>query len=267
MHAPAHYSRASIGFGRPWTPMVKMLILVNGGVFLAQIVLGRSLLLSFGLDTAHPFQLWRYVSYLFLHGSPLHLLFNMFALWMFGSDLEDYFGARPFLRYYFFTGVGAGLTVALLDLVTGQRSMVIGASGAVFGILLAFGVIYAERVITMLIFFFLPVSMKAKHFVILFALVEFLFAVSPGSSNIARFAHLGGMAFGLLYLKTPIGRVSFGRKGLLRDLKDRVHSARSARDDQRMDDLLKKVNARGIQSLTEEEKQFLHRMSRSKKWH
>ena len=115
MHAPAHYSRASIGFGRPWTPMVKMLILVNGGIFLAQIVLGRSLIVSFGLDTTHPFQLWRYVSYLFLHGSPVHLLFNMFALWMFGSDLEDYFGRHQFLRYYFFTGIGAGLTGNVRD--------------------------------------------------------------------------------------------------------------------------------------------------------
>jgi len=247
--------------------MVKMLILVNGGVFLAQVVLGRTLLLSFGLDTAHPFQLWRYVSYLFLHGSPVHLLFNMFALWMFGSDMEDYFGGRPFLRYYFFTGVGAGLTVALLDLVTGQRSMVIGASGAVFGILLAFGVVYAERVITLLLFFVLPVSMKAKHFVIIIGVIEFFFGVNPGSSGVAHFAHLGGAAFGLLYLKTPIGAVSFGKRGLLKDLQDRVQSSRSARDDQRMDDLLRKVNDRGIQSLTEEEKQFLHRMSRSKKWH
>lgn len=249
--------------------MVKMLILVNGGVFLAQLVAGDALLVPFGLDTSHPFQLWRYVTYMFLH-SPVnvfHLLFNMFALWMFGSDMEDYFGGRQFLRYYFFTGAGAGLTVAVLDLATGQRSMVIGASGAVFGILLAFGIIYAERVITMLLFFVLPVTMKAKHFVILFGVVEFFFGISPGSSGVAHFAHLGGMAFGLLYLKTPIGSVSFGRKGLLKDLQDRVRGARSARDDQRMDDLLRKVNDKGIQSLTEEEKQFLHRMSRSKKWH
>jgi membrane associated rhomboid family serine protease len=247
--------------------MVKMLILVNGGIFLAQIVLGRSLIVSFGLDTTHPFQLWRYVSYLFLHGSPVHLLFNMFALWMFGSDLEDYFGRHQFLRYYFFTGIGAGLTVVFLDLVTGQRNMVIGASGAVFGILLAFGIVYAERVITLLLFFVIPVSMKAKHFVIIIGAIEFFFGVSPGSSNVAHFAHLGGAAFGLLYLKTPVGSVTFGKRGLIKEWQDRMHNARSARDDQRMDDLLRKVNDQGIQSLTEEEKQFLHRMSRSKKWH
>jgi len=249
--------------------MVKMLILVNGGVFLAQLVAGDALQVPFRLDTAHPFQLWRYVTYMFLHSpaNVFHLLFNMFALWMFGSDMEDYFGGRQFLRYYFFTGAGAGLTVAVLDLATGQRSMVIGASGAVFGILLAFGVVYAERVITLLLFFVFPVSMKAKHFVIIIGAIEFFYGISPGSSGVAHFAHLGGAAFGLLYLKTPVGRVSFGRKGLLKDLQDRVHTARSARDDQRMDDLLRKVNDKGIQSLTEEEKQFLHRMSRSKKWH
>jgi membrane associated rhomboid family serine protease len=247
--------------------MVKILILVNGGVFLAQIVAGRSLLLPFGLDTSHPFQIWRYVTYMFLHGGPFHLLFNMFALWIFGSDLEDYFGGRKFLQYYFFTGIGAGLTVAALDLLTGQRSFVIGASGAVFGLLLAFGIIYAERIITLLLFFFLPITMKAKHFVLLFGAVEFFFGVSPGSSGIAHFAHLGGMVFGLIYLKTPVGTLSWKGPGVLKSLQGRIKTSRSAHDDRRMDDLLRKVNDQGIQSLTEEEKQFLHRMSRSKRWH
>jgi membrane associated rhomboid family serine protease len=211
-------------------------------------------------------QIWRYVTYLFLHGSPMHLFFNMFALWVFGSDLEDYFGNRRFLQYYFFTGIGAGLTVTALDLLIGQRSFVIGASGAVFGLLLAFGVVYAERVITMLLFFVVPISMKAKHFVILFGVVEFFFGISPGSTGISHFAHLGGMAFGLLYLKTPVGALSWKGPGVIESLQERFKASRSVHDDKRMDDLLRKVNDRGIQSLTEEEKQFLHRMSRSKKW-
>jgi membrane associated rhomboid family serine protease len=247
--------------------MVKILILVNGGVFLAQVVAMRPLILAFALDTSHPLQLWRYATYLFLHGSPMHLFFNMFALWIFGSDMEDFFGSRRFLQYYFFTGIGAGLTQAVFNLLTGQHVPVIGASGAIFGILLAFGIVYAERVITLLLFFVLPISMKAKHFVILFGVVEFLFGVSPGSSGIARFAHLGGMAFGLLYLKTPVGALSWKGPGVLKSLQDRIKVSRSAHDDRRMDDLLRKVNDRGIQSLTEEEKQFLHRMSRSKRWH
>jgi membrane associated rhomboid family serine protease len=249
--------------------MVRILILINGGAYLAQLfispIIGVSLSQLFGLDTAHPLHLWRYFTYLFMHGGPFHLLFNMFALWIFGSDMEDYFGSRRFLHYYFFTGVGAGICVMLIDLATGQRSLLIGASGAVFGLLLAFGIVYADRVITLLLFFVLPVTMKARHFVIIFGVVEFFGGVS-GASRVAHFAHLGGMAFGLLYLKAPAGLFQAGGPGTIKTLRGRLHSFRSKRDDQRMDDLLQKVNQQGIQSLTDEEKQFLHRMSRSKKW-
>lgn len=269
MYRYTNQARPSMGFGRPWTPMVRILILINGGVFLAELVGGQALILPFGLDTAHPFQIWRYFTYLFLHapGNVWHIAFNMFALWIFGSDMEDYFGSRKFLHYYFFTGVGAGVSVAFIDLITGGESFVIGASGAVFGILLAFGIVYAERVITLLIFFVFPVSMKAKYFVIVFGVLEFLFGVSPGKSGVAHFAHLGGMAFGLLYLKTPILSAGGRLPNVWKTFRDKMESSRNASDDRRMDDLLRKVNDQGIQSLTEEEKQFLHRMSRSKKWH
>jgi membrane associated rhomboid family serine protease len=267
VRSSGYHARSTFGFGRSWTPMVRILILANGGIFLAELLFGDPLLLAFGLDTAHPFQIWRYVTYLFLHSPAnlFHLLFNMFALWIFGSDMEDYFGPKKFLEYYFFTGIGAGLSVVAVDLLMGRHSFVIGASGAVFGLLLAFGVVYAERRITMLLFFVVPITMKAKHFVILFGVLEFLFGVS-GGSQVAHFAHLGGMAFGLLYLKMPGGL--FRGKGLpdLKGVRGRIENAMSARNDRRMDDLLRKVNREGIQSLTEEEKQFLHRMSRSKKW-
>ncbi len=267
MYRTTHPPRPVFGFGRPWTRTVRALILINGAVFLAQIVAGRALVMSFGLETSRPLELWRYVSYMFLHGGPFHLLFNMFALWIFGSEMEDYFGPAKFLRFYFFTGVGAGLSVMALDLIAGQRSMVIGASGAVFGLLVAYGTVYAERTITLLLFFVLPLSMKAKHFVILFGVLEFLFGVSPGSSNIAHFAHLGGMAFGYLFLKLP-GGLWRPRSGSLYDsLREKADIFRRQAEDRRMDDLLRKVNEQGIQSLTEEEKQFLHRMSRRKKWH
>jgi membrane associated rhomboid family serine protease len=268
MYRYTYQTRPTFGFGRPWTPMVRILILTNAGIFLAELVAGRALIPPFGLDTAHPFQLWRYVTYLFLHSptSVWHIAFNMFALWIFGSDIEDYFGSKKFLRYYFFTGVGAGVSVVLIDLIAGEQSFVIGASGAVFGILLAYGVIYAERTITMLLFFVLPITMKAKYFVIIFGVLEFFLGVSPGKTGVAHFAHLGGMAFGYLYLKMPAGGYK-GGSAVWKNLRDRVQSARNDYDDRRMDELLRKVNEQGIQSLTEEEKQFLHRMSRSKKWH
>jgi membrane associated rhomboid family serine protease len=249
--------------------MVRKLILINGGVYLAQLfmplLIEVPLRYPFGLDTAHPLHLWRYFTYLFIHGGPFHLLFNMFALWIFGSDMEDYFGGRRFLQYYFFTGVGAGVCVMLIDLLTGQRSLVIGASGAVFGLLLAFGIVYAERVITLLLFFVLPVTMKARHFVIIFGVIEFFFGVS-GASRVAHFAHLGGMACGFFFLKAPAGFFQARGPGIVQTLRERFRSLRSERDDRRMDDLLRKVNEEGIQSLTDEEKQFLHRMSRTKKW-
>jgi len=248
--------------------MVKILILSNGGVFLAQIVAWRPLLYAFGLDTGRPFELWRYGSYLFLHGGPVHLLFNMFLLWMLGSDLEEHFGPRKFLRYYFFTGVGAGLLQVLASRLPGQPpSIIVGASGAIFGLLLAYGIVFAERTITLLLFFVLPLTMKAKHLALLLGAVELVFAVSPGSSGIARFAHLGGMAFGYLYLKAPPGLLSSRGGSRLRSIRDRWETARRTSEDRRMDDLLRKVTERGIQSLTEEEKEFLHRMSRRKKWH
>lgn len=269
MFRHTYHSRPSLGFGRSWTPMVRVLILINGGVFLAQLLTplltGVPLRYPFGLDTAHPLHLWRYFTYLFIHADPFHLLFNMFALWIFGSDMEDYFGGRRFLHYYFFTGVGAGICVMVIDLLTGQRSLVVGASGAVFGLLLAFGIVYADRVITLLLFFVLPVTMKAGHFVIVFGVVEFLFGVS-GASRVAHFAHLGGMAFGLLFLKTPAGLLQARGPGMVKTLREQFRNRRSKHDDQRMDDLLHKVNKEGIQSLTDEEKQFLHRMSRSKRW-
>jgi membrane associated rhomboid family serine protease len=254
--------------------MVRMLILINGAVFLGEFVLGDWLLVPFSLDTRHPLQVWRYVTYLFLHdpSNAFHIFFNMFALWMFGSDMEDYFGKERFLKYYLFTGMGAGLCVTVLDLLTGRPSIVIGASGAVFGILLAFGIVYAERVITLLLFFVLPVSMKARHFVIIFGVLEFLFGVSArsegsgGGGGVAHFAHLGGMAFGYLYLKHGTLLPSLRGGTWLASLRRRFQKRKQADDDRRMDDLLRKVNAQGIQSLTEEEKQFLHRMSRSKRW-
>ena len=194
--------------------------------------------------------------------------YDMNSLPAYIRDLEEHFGPRKFLRYYFFTGVGAGLLQVLASRLPGQPpSIIVGASGAIFGLLLAYGIVFAERTITLLLFFVLPLTMKAKHLALLLGAVELVFAVSPGSSGIARFAHLGGMAFGYLYLKAPPGLLSSRGGSRLRSIRDRWETARRTSEDRRMDDLLRKVTERGIQSLTEEEKEFLHRMSRRKKWH
>jgi membrane associated rhomboid family serine protease len=265
MYTASSY-RPTVGFGRPWTPAVRAIILACGGVYLAQLLLADRLLQElFALDTARPFEAWRWVSYIFLHGGVVHLLFNLFAIWMFGSDLEERLGTGRFVAYFLFTGAGAALSVVLVDRFLGRETFVVGASGAVFGLLLAYGVLFAERVITMLVFFVLPVSLKAKHFVLIFGVVELLFGMS-GGDRVSHVAHLGGMLFGLLYLKSPVGSALARRPGLFRGLRARLEAAGRARDDRRMDELLAKVNERGIGSLSEREKSFLHRMSRRKRW-
>lgn len=247
--------------------MVKKLIIANGVIFLLQIAgLWNFLFSYFGLDTrlvlSH-FTIWQLVTYMFLHGGPFHLFFNMFALWMFGSEMEDYFGPREFLFYYFMTGLSAGLCVLILDILSGKSSLTVGASGAVFGILLAYGTVYARRRITLLVFFLLPVTLEARTLVIAFAVMEFIWGVS-GTSNIAHFAHLGGMLSGFLYFRffrqsvRPYfyGRKLFNKGGkhwpFKHDLSDR----------ERLDQILDKINRYGIHTLTEGEREFLEKMSR-----
>jgi len=139
--------------------------------------------------------IWQFVTYMFLHGSFFHILFNMLALWMFGSELEYLWGTRRFVKYYFFTGVGAAITSTL---VTPHSTIpTIGASGAIYGLLLAYGVTFPNRPI--LLYFLFPI--RAKYFVILFGVVELLASFSQPHSGIAHFAHLGGLLFGWIYLK------------------------------------------------------------------
>ena len=137
--------------------------------------------------------LWQLVTYLFLHGDLGHILVNMFMLWMFGAEMERIWGTRRFLKYYFLTGVGAGIVTCLFS----PQSLTIGASGAVFGVMLAYGLTFPNRQI--LFWFVFP--MKAKHFVLLMGGIELLASASWVSDGIGHFAHLGGMLFGYIYLK------------------------------------------------------------------
>jgi membrane associated rhomboid family serine protease len=262
--------------------VVKNLLIINGLVFLAQFVAEKSLgirledYLGLRYPGAMDFKPWQFITYMFLHGNFMHLLFNMFALWMFGYALENIWGPKRFLMYYFITGIGAALvhylvihfqihpTVlriddiianptapAIFDFITNntlqinqysgdiyaqsqklQEALealtynpdnrqalliarnffvdyreyfmnlpnVIGASGAVFGILLAFGMLFPNTLI--FIYFFFPI--KAKYFVILYGLIELFYGFTGSDSNVAHFAHLGGMIFGfflILYWK------------------------------------------------------------------
>lgn len=200
-------------------PVIRMLLIANGVVFLAQ-QLGHSLLLSeFALwpvgtsDLASvlyavpQFKPWQLVTYSFLHGGILHLFFNMFALWMFGAQIEHTWGSRRLLVYYFVCVIGAGLVqlwVVSMASSDGGIYPTVGASGGVFGILLAFGMMFPEQRLLLL---FPPIPIKAKWLVIGYGAIELWAGITGTAAGIAHFAHLGGMLFGLILILYWRGRL------------------------------------------------------------
>lgn len=142
------------------------------------------------------FHVWQPVSYMFMHASIDHIFFNMFALWMFGYILENYWGTQRFLVYYLVCGVGAAAVNMAIAALTGTVHPTVGASGAVYGILLAFGMMFPNERIYL--YFLMPI--KAKWFVIGYAAIELFEGVFHSNDGVAHFAHLGGMLFGLLLI-------------------------------------------------------------------
>lgn len=180
-------------------PAVKHLIIVNLLCFLAlnTPTIGEYMFV-FGalwpIESAR-FEVWQLITYMFLHADLWHIFFNLFALWIFGQAIESYWGTKRFTIYYFLTGIGA----ALIHMwISGGGAPTIGASGAVFGILLAFGMMFPERYIMLLI---PPIPIKAKYFVAIFGGIELYFGVTGTRSGIAHFAHLGGMVVGFLLIR------------------------------------------------------------------
>jgi len=181
----------------------RSLLLINVVVFALQI-LGAALD-YFALWPLGPspiggigFEPWQLLSYGFLHGSPLHLLSNMFALWMFGTDVERVWGRNRFLTYYFVCVLSAGLTQLLVAYWSGSYEPTIGASGGVFGVLLAFGMMYPHRTILLI---FPPIPMPAWLLVTLYGAFELYAGVTGAMSDVAHFAHLGGMLGGYLLIR------------------------------------------------------------------
>jgi len=166
-------------------PAVKHLLIINLLVFLALFTPGLGKYV-FGLGAlwplSHPnFMPWQFISYMFLHGGFAHLFFNLFALWMFGQSIENLWGTKRFVIYYFITGIGAAL---IHILVTGANVPMVGASGAVYGILLAFAMMFPNRPIFLI---FLPIPIKAKYFVIFFGALELFNGVASLQTGIAHF--------------------------------------------------------------------------------
>jgi membrane associated rhomboid family serine protease len=197
------YRDVQVSFGPPLTWAVRNLVIITSAVFLltylpAQIFDFALPYVLFGLrpyDVTHRLFLWQPITYLFLHAGFFHIVFNLFALWMFGADLERMWGPRRFLTYFFLTGVGAGVFDVLLQ--PSSITTTIGNSGAVYGVLLAFGLLFPERPI----YLWLLIPVKAKWFVLIMGLIEFVSSFQMPGSKISHIAHLGGMLVGFLYLR------------------------------------------------------------------
>jgi membrane associated rhomboid family serine protease len=211
----SRYARSSsiaYSFGPgPLTPAVKWIIIANAVAFVITMIEPRVVGI-FGLvpqAVIEQGRIWQLATYMFLHGGVGHILFNMLGVWMFGVELERMWGTRFFARYYAITGLGGGVTMLLLSLLPfaatapAYYSVTIGASGALFGLLLAFALYWPDRPILVMLIFPLP----ARVFVLIFGALAFLYSFQPGR-GIADAAHLGGLVTGYLYLQSRRGGIT-----------------------------------------------------------
>ena len=284
---------------------MKFLLVSTTGVWLFQLFLQLGLRIGntylygvfFGLFALWPlgqgFLIWQVVTYLFLHGGFFHIFFNMLALWFFGVELENVWGTRRFLTYYFICGIGAAVSNLYLGPLFAPPAPTIGASGAIYGVLLAFGMLFPDAPV--FLYFLFPI--KAKYLVAIFIGIELFYGVTGTQNGIAHFAHLGGALVGFIYLmvyrKSIPGvdritdffkrtknniqgtiryRRSYGNKKVITDAHFKDMSGRpggkgdrsenGSIDQDRLDEILDKISASGYDSLTEEEKRILFSASK-----
>ena len=200
--------------------IAKNLIIINIIVLVATMINENFMYENFSLFSFHSpfFKPYQFITHMFMHGGIWHLFFNMYTLWIFGSILENVWGSKKFLLFYFVTGLGAALLhnlVLEIELSTLQnavqsgnmaaqtsimnilRTPTVGASGAIYGVLLGYGMLFPNNIISLI---FPPIALKAKWFVIIFGAIELLMGVTGTGSDVAHFAHLGGMVFGFILI-------------------------------------------------------------------
>lgn len=196
MNQPAYQPRRPRSTGTI-PDIIFIMVVLNGLVFVGQNMLPGLFEHFFALwslnSSRGDFYPWQLLTYGFLHGSVMHILFNMFMLWMFGRELEVIMGPKRFLTYYLTCVVGAGIVQLAVATLQGGQYATVGASGGVFGVLLAFGMAFPNRMVLLL---FPPIPMKAKYLVVLAGLMELYVGLAGRAPGIANFAHLGGMLFG-----------------------------------------------------------------------
>jgi len=251
------------------SPYVKGLIIANVAIFVLQMLPGIGGYVT-GLGGLNPlsaylgFELWRLVTYMFLHSTDMlfHILFNMLALWWFGAELEDIWGGKKFLLFYFICGIGAGL-FSLLYLFINPFVLIVGASGAVLGVLTAYAHYYPNRQV--LLFFILPI--KVRTLVIGYAAISVLMTFNGGGGT-SHLTHLGGIVVAWIYLKLfPMLQTEIGKWLYAQKLKNRqANAARESRRkkdfEQRVDSILGKISKIGMESLTSAEVKILQSASR-----
>jgi len=259
----AYYTRYTESRVPGLSRAVRLLIVINLVLYLLDYFLPAGWLRIFGLVPAYVLGrgwIWQLVTYMFLHGGLLHVFFNMLFLWMMGSELERYWGSREFVRYYLVTGVGAGVINMLVQ--PHLAVPIIGASGAIFGLIIAFGMAFPDR--ELLLYFFIRI--KAKHFAVLVGLIELISLFALPHAGIARFAHLGGLVVGYVYLKWE--SITYPARRWYRRSRSRAAEAARRRVEERerkmqaeVDRILDKIGREGLGSLSGRERDFLEKQS------
>ncbi|RJP59174.1 MAG: rhomboid family intramembrane serine protease [Candidatus Auribacter fodinae] len=263
--------KGGLGMAGKITLVIRNLIIANLLVFLIQSILDIFFDIRLGyLFGFVPqffikrFFIWQIVTYMFLHGGIFHLFWNLLGLFMFGGDVERTMGSRNFLKFY----IACGLFAAICTLIFQFNSLapIIGASGAIFGVVTAFGMLFPERVITLLLFFVIPVSAKAKYVAIAFSVLTFFQSFLLGSSTgVAYFAHLGGIIFAFLYFKNILNI-----RSIIENPSEKISlwkPASKTEDDipadvyisEEVDPILEKISREGIHSLSRKEKKILEK--------
>lgn len=259
------------GYGLP--KAVKALLIANAVVFGMGVVFPALVpVYLFGLVPAyvnHHFMVWQFVTYMFLHGGFGHIFWNMFGLWMFGSELEYTWGTRDFLLFYFICGIGGGVLVWLTALpmigLSPYLIPTIGASGAIFGLLVAYGLMWPDR----MIYLFGVLPMRSIQFVIIYALIQVFQGFTGTAGGVAVFAHLGGGMTGFLYLKGG-WRIQVYLDHFVNHSKRRRFTVirggrgepREHDPDAEVDRVLDKIAREGMASLNDRERRILNRASK-----
>ena len=247
---------------------VKLLLIINIAVFILMVLSGQRdrdiIIRIFGLipnAISNEYKFWQTVTYLFIHDGPIHIIFNLFLLWVLGKDLEIDWGQKKFLIFYFICGIGAGFITVLFNIHS--IIPIVGASGAIYGLLIAYGFTYPNRIL--LLYGLFPV--KAKYVVLGFGFVAFIASFSANQSNISHITHLSGMIIGFIFICFNLNwngiKVWYFRLRLKNTTKkffDTNNETASMKH--KVDEILDKLNDSGWESLTDKEEKYLIQASK-----